>query len=133
REAAAHPSVTGAVEAGWTEFKAVLRRDCASPQSRLREWMEGALVNLGAGLLQDASVRNALNVRIRTALVEIAARHGEDVAHLVSETIRQWDARTVVEKLETNVGRDLQYIRLNGTVIGGLIGLVLHAGATLLL
>ena len=47
REAAGHPSVTGAVEAGWTEFKAALRRDCAVPDSRLREWMSGALVNLG--------------------------------------------------------------------------------------
>jgi uncharacterized membrane-anchored protein YjiN (DUF445 family) len=132
REAAGHPSVTGAVEAGWTEFKAALRRDCAVPNSRLREWMSGALVNLGSGLLQDAAVREALNGRIRSLLIELADRHGEDVARLVSDTIRGWDARTVVEKLETNVGRDLQFIRLNGTIIGGLVGVALHAGAALL-
>ncbi len=51
----------------------------------------------------------------------------------MSDTIRGWDAATVVEKLETNVGRDLQFIRLNGTVIGGLVGLVLHAGAEVLI
>lgn len=132
REAAAHPSVTGAVEAGWTEFKTALRRDCAAPDSRLRVWMQGALVNLGAGLVQDAQVREALNVRIRALLVELADRHGEDVARLVSDTVRQWDARTVVEKLETNVGSDLQFIRLNGTIIGGLVGVALHAGAVLI-
>ena len=132
REAAGHPSVTGAVEAGWTEFKAALRRDCALPQSRLRQWMSGALVNLGSGLLQDAAVREALNGRIRALLVQLADRHGEDVARLVSDTIRAWDASTVVEKLEMNVGRDLQFIRLNGTIIGGLVGVGLHAGAMLI-
>jgi uncharacterized membrane-anchored protein YjiN (DUF445 family) len=132
REAAAHPTVAGAVEAGWTEFKAALRRDCAAPDGRLRGWLEGALINLGAGLLREPRVREALNVRIRTLLVELADQHGEDVANLVSETIRSWDTQTIVRKLEANVGQDLQYIRLNGTVIGGLVGLILHAGAELL-
>lgn len=132
REAAAHPTVAGAVEAGWSEFKAALRRDCASPDGRLRGWLEGALTNLGAGLLRERAVREALNGRIRSLLVQLADRHGEDVARLVSETIRGWDADTIVEKLESNVGQDLQYIRLNGTLIGGLVGLLLHLGAELL-
>jgi len=129
REAAAHPSVGQAVEAGWSEFKSALRRDCASPDGKLKSWLEGALTNLGAGLLREPSVRVALNARLRSLLVELADRHGEDVARLVSETIRRWDSDTIVEKLESNVGRDLQYIRLNGTIIGGLVGLVLHAAA----
>lgn len=132
QEAARHPSVTGAVEAGWVEFKAALRRDCVSPNGRLRAWMQNALTNLGAGLVNDRNVREALNTRLRALLVELAARHGEDVAKLVSETIRRWDSQTIVDKLEMNVGRDLQYIRLNGTVIGGLVGLILHLGAEIL-
>jgi uncharacterized membrane-anchored protein YjiN (DUF445 family) len=132
REAAAHPTVAGAVEAGWAEFKASLRRDCASPQGRLRGWLEGALVNLGAGLLREPKVREALNVRVRALLVDLADRHGADVASLVSDTIRSWDTRTIVSKLEANVGQDLQFIRLNGTVIGGLVGLMLHLGAELM-
>ena len=132
QEAARHPSVTGAVEAGWKEFKAALRRDCASPDGRLRAWVQTALVNLGAGLMSEPKVREALNVRLRALLVQLAERHGEDVAKLVSETIRRWDSKTIVDKLEMNVGRDLQYIRLNGTVIGGVVGLVLHLGAEIL-
>lgn len=129
KEAAVHPSVGQAVEAGWSEFKIALRRDCASPDGKLKSWLEGALTNLGAGLLREPGVRAALNARLRSLLAELADRHGEDVARLVSETIRRWDSATVVEKLESNVGRDLQYIRLNGTIIGGLVGLVLHAAA----
>jgi uncharacterized membrane-anchored protein YjiN (DUF445 family) len=132
QEAARHPTVTGAVEAGWMEFKAALRRDCANPEGRLRAWVQTALVNLGAGLMNDRKVREALNTRLRSLLVQLAERHGEDVAKLVSETIRRWDSQTIVDKLEMNVGRDLQYIRLNGTVIGGLVGLVLHFGAEVL-
>ena len=132
QEAARHPSVTGAVEAGWKEFKSALRRDCASPDGRLRAWVQTALVNLGAGLMSEPKVREALNIRLRSLLVQLAERHGEDVAKLVSETIRRWDSKTIVDKLEMNVGRDLQYIRLNGTVIGGLVGLVLHLGAEIL-
>lgn len=132
QEAAKHPTVTSAMEAGWVEFKSALRRDCLSPNGRLRNWMQNALTNLGEGLVREPNVRAALNTRLKGLLVELAARHGEDVAKLVSETIRKWDSQTIVDKLEMNVGRDLQYIRLNGTIIGGLVGLVLHAGAEVL-
>jgi uncharacterized membrane-anchored protein YjiN (DUF445 family) len=132
REAVTHPSVAGTVEAGWTEFKLALRRDCANPEGRLRTWLTEMLSNAGASLAADAAVRDALNERLRALLVELARRHGQDVSKLVSDTIRGWDAHTVVEKLESNVGRDLQFIRVNGTVIGGLVGLLLHAGAQLM-
>jgi uncharacterized membrane-anchored protein YjiN (DUF445 family) len=132
REAAAHPTIAGVFEAGWTEFKTALRRDCEDPNGRLREWLSGAMMNMGTGLLREPAVREALNVRIRALLVDLADRHGNDVAKLVSETIRGWDTRTIVEKLEMNVGQDLQFIRLNGTIIGGLVGLALHAGSEFL-
>lgn len=132
RDAAAHPSVNNAMEAGWVAFKEALRRDCISPNGRLRNWLQTALTNLGEGLMREPKVRAALNARLKALLVELAARHGEDVARLVSETIRKWDSQTIVDKLEVNVGRDLQYIRLNGTIIGGLVGLVLHVGAEIL-
>jgi uncharacterized membrane-anchored protein YjiN (DUF445 family) len=50
---------------------------------------------------------------------------------LVSDTVRSWDARTVTNRLEAAVGRDLQYIRINGTLVGGMVGLLLHALDTL--
>jgi uncharacterized membrane-anchored protein YjiN (DUF445 family) len=132
REAAAHPTVAGVVEAGWTEFKGALRRDCADPNGRLRGWLADAMTNMGAGLLREPQVREALNVRIRALLVDLAGRHGGDVAKLVGDTIKAWETQTIVEKLEANVGQDLQFIRLNGTIIGGLVGLALHAGAELM-
>jgi uncharacterized membrane-anchored protein YjiN (DUF445 family) len=56
----------------------------------------------------------------------LAASYGSSIVKLVSETVRGWDARTVTARLEAAVGRDLQYIRINGTLVGGMVGLVLH-------
>jgi uncharacterized membrane-anchored protein YjiN (DUF445 family) len=61
----------------------------------------------------------------------MAQSYGSSIVKLVSETIRSWDARTVTARLESAVGRDLQYIRINGTLVGGLVGLAIHAVDTL--
>jgi len=58
--------------------------------------------------------------------VGMAASYGGSIVKLVSETVRGWDAQTVTNRLEAAVGRDLQYIRINGTLVGGMVGLVLH-------
>ena len=61
------------------------------------------------------------------ATVGMASSYGESIVKLVSDTIRGWDAQTVTDRLESAVGRDLQYIRINGTLVGGLVGVGLHA------
>ncbi len=127
-EVFAHPAVSEALDAAWAHVKAALRADLAKEDSQLRTWAVEGLRRVGEGLTEDATVREALNERLRALIVELADRHGKDVSRLVSDTIRAWDADTVVQKLEQNVGRDLQFIRLNGTIIGGLVGLILHAG-----
>ncbi|KAF0179901.1 MAG: hypothetical protein FD124_1579 [Alphaproteobacteria bacterium] len=127
-EVLSHPAVSEALDAAWAHLKEALRKDLAKADSQIRAWAVEGLRRLGEGLTEDVVVRDALNDRLRALVVELAARHGQDVSRLVSDTIRAWDADTVVQKLEQNVGRDLQFIRLNGTVIGGLVGLVLHAG-----
>jgi uncharacterized membrane-anchored protein YjiN (DUF445 family) len=124
-----HPAVSDALDAAWAEIKAALRKDCQAPDSRLRAWVVEGLRRFGEGLKEDATLREALDERLRGLIVDLAARHGADVSRLVSDTIRGWDAATIVQKLEQNVGRDLQFIRLNGTIIGGIVGLLLHAGA----
>jgi uncharacterized membrane-anchored protein YjiN (DUF445 family) len=72
-----------------------------------------------------------VNQFARRAVAGMAASYGGSIVSLVSDTIRGWDARTVTERLEAAVGRDLQYIRINGTLVGGLVGLTLHLLDTL--
>lgn len=128
-----HPATQAYLEGVWAAAKLAVRRDAdKGADSELRRTVTGALVGLGQGLMADADARDAINVRLRGVLVDLSGRHGKDVAGLVSDTIRSWDSATLTDKLEQNVGRDLQYIRINGTLIGGLVGVFLHT-ATLLL
>jgi uncharacterized membrane-anchored protein YjiN (DUF445 family) len=72
-------------------------------------------------------VREAINASLRKALAEIVETRRHEVAELIAQTVRRWDAHTVSERIERAIGRDLQYIRINGTVIGGLVGVIIHA------
>ena len=81
---------------------------------------------MGGTLEKDARIRGAINQFARRAVVGMAASYGGSIVSLVSDTIRSWDAQTVTDRLEAAVGRDLQYIRINGTLVGGLVGLALH-------
>src|SRR3546814_9285418 len=85
------------------------------------------LRQLGETLQHDDKLRATINRFVRRAAVGIAADYGDGIVRLVSETVRGWDARTITDRLENAVGRDLQYIRVNGTLVGGLVGLVIHA------
>ena len=89
------------------------------------------LKSMGATLESDRRIRAAINQFARRAVVGMAASYGSSIVKLVSETVRGWDARTVTNRLEAAVGRDLQYIRINGTIVGGLVGLILHVLDTL--
>ncbi len=122
----AHPAVTAYLSEVWRALKDAARASADEPGSGARAALADGIQRFGAALLADADVRRTINRRLRALLSEVAGRHGGDVAGLISQTIRNWDTRTVVEKLEQNVGPDLQYIRINGTLIGGLIGLAIH-------
>ena len=85
------------------------------------------LKSMGQNLEKDARMKGAINQFARRAVSGMAASYGSSIVKLVSETVRGWDARTITARLESAVGRDLQYIRINGTLVGGLVGLTLHA------
>lgn len=120
----AHPSVATYLAEVWQAMKQSLSD--VETQTAARVTLAAGIERFGAALLEDQAVIETLNRRLRALLTEIAGRHNRDVGALISETIRSWDTATVVEKLEQNVGADLQYIRINGTIIGGLIGLAIH-------
>lgn len=131
-ETLTHPAVADFAEQGWRETRAALLNDARRGRdSKAAVAIGDALVALGKAIVNDEESRRAFNARLTPLIVHLAERHGPEVARLISETIAGWDAATVVEKIEAGVGRDLQYIRLNGTLIGGLIGVAIHAVVTL--
>ena len=84
------------------------------------------LRQVGDTLRDDRRLALTINRFVRRAVVAIAADYGDAIVRLVSETVRSWDVRTITGRLENAVGRDLQYIRINGTLVGGLVGLLIH-------
>jgi uncharacterized membrane-anchored protein YjiN (DUF445 family) len=122
-----HPVLGEYVGRVWEELRAHVRADAQAPDSRIREALEASLHHLGNSLLGDNAVRAALNGWLRDRLTELARSRSTEVANLIAETVRGWDAHTMADRIERAVGRDLQYIRVNGTLIGGLIGLALYA------
>jgi uncharacterized membrane-anchored protein YjiN (DUF445 family) len=110
----------------WQKGREAIIRAARNPDAVLAGKLGEILMSMGGTLEKDARIRSAINQFARRAVVGMAASYGGSIVKLVSETIRSWDARTVTARLESAVGRDLQYIRINGTLVGGLVGLLLY-------
>ncbi len=111
----------------WQRGRSAIIRGARNPDAVLAGKLGEVLTTMGATLEADPRIRGAINQFARRAIAGLAASYGGSIVRLVSDTVRGWDARTVTARLESAVGRDLQYIRINGTLVGGLVGLILHA------
>jgi uncharacterized membrane-anchored protein YjiN (DUF445 family) len=122
----ANRSVALWIDTLWRKGREAIIRAARNPDAALAGRLGEVLRSMGASLEQDPRIRSAINQFVRRAAAGMAQSYGTSIVKLVSETIRSWDARTVTARLEAAVGRDLQYIRINGTLVGGLVGLVIH-------
>jgi uncharacterized membrane-anchored protein YjiN (DUF445 family) len=125
-EIIANPAVVRWIDGLWQAGRAGLLRAARDPQAAMAGRFGEALRQLGTALQSDPHLGRTLNRFLRRTAVGMAASYGDAIVRLVSDTVRGWDAQTVTGRLEAAVGRDLQYIRINGTVVGGLVGLGLH-------
>ena len=126
-EIIASPAVAAWIEGLWQQARGSLLKAARDPQAAMAGRLGEALRQLGETLQQDDRLRRTINQFARRASVGAVAAYGDSIVRLVSDTIRGWDAQTVTDRLEGAVGRDLQYIRINGTVVGGLVGVAIHA------
>jgi uncharacterized membrane-anchored protein YjiN (DUF445 family) len=116
----------------WTEAKAALHAQAGDTSSRLRRRVTGAVVTIGQRLAADATLQARLAGAVESAVGYVAEHHRDEISSLISATIARWDPEETSAKLELLLGRDLQFIRINGTVVGGLAGLGIHALAVAL-
>jgi uncharacterized membrane-anchored protein YjiN (DUF445 family) len=106
--------------------------DLARPDSQLRHYTATLLVALAAGVARDPVILQRLNAAWLRFARTLTARHGGQIAALISEVVRGWDAQEVSDRIEIEIGRDLQFIRINGALVGGVVGVVLYAGTRLI-
>ncbi|SMP46113.1 DUF445 domain-containing protein [Noviherbaspirillum suwonense] len=121
-----HPLFKSYTHTVWTTVRDRLLADADKPDSRIAAQFERALAGVGNALQRDAAVQDKLNGWIRQFAANAISSRRHLIASLVKRVIQKWDAETVSRKFESYVGRDLQYIRINGTLVGGLVGLLLH-------
>ncbi len=111
----------------WQKGREAIIRAARNPDAAMAGKLGEVLKSMGESLENDPRLKSAINMFVRRSVSGMAASYGGSIVKLVSETVRRWDAQTITDRLETTVGRDLQYIRINGTLVGGLVGVVLHA------
>ena len=111
----------------WEKLRLSLIDMARHPDAALQGQLGGAMAELGRALREDPALQWQINRFARRTAVGVASRYGAQIVQLVSETVRRWDARTVSSRIEQAVGRDLQFIRINGTLVGGLVGVAIHA------
>lgn len=126
-----NPAMQRWIDGMWEQARAGLLKAVRDPGKAMAGKLGEALRQLGGTVQSDDRLRTVINRFVRRAAVGATASYGDSIVRLVSDTVRGWDAGTVTTRLETAVGRDLQYIRINGTLVGGLVGLLLHAVDTL--
>jgi uncharacterized membrane-anchored protein YjiN (DUF445 family) len=111
----------------WQTAKDTLRAQAADPDSALHQRLAEALVALGHRLQEDPRLQDGLERMVESGIRGVTDRFRDDLAGLVTGTIERWDAEQTSSQLELLLGRDLQFIRINGTVVGAGVGLALHA------
>jgi uncharacterized membrane-anchored protein YjiN (DUF445 family) len=132
RSAVTHPTVSAWLGDVWQRLRAAMEADAANPEGRTVSLLEGAFANAGTLLAEDAAARSRLNRVVEGVLISVLPSARLQLADFIASVVRGWDTRQVTEKIELRVGKDLQYVRMNGTLVGFLVGGVLFALLTAL-
>lgn len=121
-----NPALAGWWMGVWEKIRGGMLRAARDPDRALAGPIGEAMRQLGRTLQSDPVLKAKVNRFARRAVVGAVADYGDGIVRLVSDTVRGWDAQTITGRLENAVGRDLQYIRINGTLVGGMVGLAIH-------
>ena len=123
-----HPAVRAYANDLWQRLDTDLHAALADPRSMLRLGVEREIRGIGTALASEPAVAARLNAWLEQVLLYLVENYRDPLSEIVSETIEQWDPRATSRRIELAIGTDLQFIRLNGTVVGGLVGLLLYLG-----
>jgi uncharacterized membrane-anchored protein YjiN (DUF445 family) len=116
----------------WTNLKKLIVDGAADPNSDLRRSVQSLTMRAGEALRDDAELGTKIDDLLQRITTHIVTHYADDIAHVISATVERWDAEETSRRLELQVGRDLQFIRINGTVVGSLAGLAIYAISQLL-
>ncbi|WET80075.1 DUF445 family protein [Amycolatopsis sp. QT-25] len=127
-----HGEVQKLIGSAWATAKEMLLNAAEDPSSELRRRVRTGLEALGGRLVSDDHIRSKVDTWVEGAAAYLVTHYSQEITTIITDTVERWDAEETSRKIELQVGRDLQFIRINGTVVGALAGLVIYAVAQLL-
>jgi uncharacterized membrane-anchored protein YjiN (DUF445 family) len=133
RDLIQRPEVRELAQDMWESMRSFLEQDAKSEKSMIREHLAGMFVEVGRHLSTDPQIRADMNQGFVVALASFVESQKSGVSKFIADQVKGWDLGQLTRLIEINVGRDLQYIRFNGMIIGGLAGLVLYTAELLLM
>ncbi len=111
----------------WRELAGNIEADLLQPESGIKRQVGDWLENVADELESDVEIQAWINTWLEDAITVIVERNSSQIASLISDTVQSWDGADTSRRVELAIGRDLQFIRINGTIVGGLVGLIIHA------
>lgn len=120
-----NPAVIGQIDAMWHAIE--VRLNSAATSAAIGDAIETALMSVAARVRDDAEMRDRINRWLRVAALRAVASRRQEIAAFIRKVVENWDTETLIMRIELQVGRDLQFIRINGTVVGGLVGLLIFS------
>jgi uncharacterized membrane-anchored protein YjiN (DUF445 family) len=127
RDLLARPEVVALADGAWDSVRTFIESDASAANSQIRRQLETILVDAGRQLARDPAIRAEINRGMVRLLGDFVQSQKSGVGRFIADQVKDWDIDLLIGRIELTVGRDLQYIRFNGAMIGGLAGLVLHA------
>jgi uncharacterized membrane-anchored protein YjiN (DUF445 family) len=126
RRVVAHETVQAWLWDIWARLRMALEADAGRPSGRTVAFIEGALANLGAMLEADPAARERVHAGVEAVVLSLLPAAQTRLADFIAQVVAGWDTETIVERLELRIGKDLQYVRVNGTLVGFLVGGLLY-------
>ena len=120
-----NPAVIGQIDAMWHAIE--VRLNSAATSAAIADAIETALMSVAARVRDDAEMRDRINRWLRVAALRAVASRRQEIAAFIRKVVENWDTETLIMRIELQVGHDLQFIRINGTVVGGLVGLLIFS------
>ncbi len=127
-----HPQLVVTATSLWNAFRRALMESLDDPEGPLRRRAHAELTAFGERLQDDDRLRARLDRRAADLIVFAVTRYGAELTAVITHTVNRWDGKEAARKIELHVGRDLQFIRINGTIVGGLVGVLIHTVSVLL-